>query len=119
MVASNVTNQEIFLMAQVKELTLRFRNPPDAAQNNIRIRPAGTAAVYDTPVDTLPAPVADADGFSRIPLANIPQAAGLEGQFDIHVTALDTAGNESDFLEIDNQTFDISPPAAPTDGSLE
>lgn len=106
-------------MAQVKELTLRFRNPSDAVQNNIRIRPAGTAAAYDTPVDTLQAPTPSADGFSRIPLADIPQAAGLEGQYDIHVTALDAAGNESDFLEIDNQTFDISPPAAPTDGSLE
>jgi hypothetical protein len=106
-------------MAQIKELTLRFRNPPDAVQNNIRIRPANTPAEYDSPVDTLTSPAPSTDGFTRIPLADIPQAAGLEGQFDIHVTALDSAGNESDFLEIDNQTFDISPPAAPTDGSLE
>ena len=106
-------------MAKIKELVLRFKNPTDAAKNNIRVRPANTPAVYDEPVDTLPAPTPDTDGFSRIPLANIPQAVGLEGVFDIHVTALDAAGNESDFLEIDNQTFDISPPDAPTEGSVE
>lgn len=106
-------------MAKIKELVLRFKNPTDAVKNNIRIRPANTPAVYDDPVDTLDSPVADADGFTRVPLANISQAVGLEGQFDIHVTALDTAGNESDFLEVDNQTFDISPPDAPTDGSIE
>ena len=106
-------------MAQIKELTLRFRNPADAVANNIRIRPANTAAQYDTPVDRIPAPTPSSDGFTRIPLVDIPQAAGLEGQYDIHVTALDATGNESDFLEIDNQTFDLSPPEAPTDGSLE
>jgi hypothetical protein len=106
-------------MAKIKELVLRFKNQTDAAKNAIRVRPANTPAEYDTPVDVLTAPTPDADGFSRIPLANIPQAAGLEGQFDIHVTAVDAAGNESDFLEIDNQTFDLSPPDAPTEGSVE
>lgn len=106
-------------MAQIKELVLRFRNPADAAQNRIRVRTANSPAVYDEPFDTVPAPAVDADGFSRVPFANIPQVQGLEGQYDIHVTALDAAGNESDFLEIDNQTFDLSPPAAPTDGSVE
>ncbi len=106
-------------MAKIKELVLRFKNPTDAVRNNIRIRPANSMAVYDDPVDQFDAPVVDADGFSRIPLANIPQAAGLEGQYDIHVTALDAAGNESDFLEVDNQTFDLSPPDAPTEGAVE
>jgi hypothetical protein len=105
-------------MARIKELTLRFRNPADAVRNAIRVRPANTPAAYDAPVDTLTAPTPDADGYSRIPLANIPQAAGLEGTYDIHVTALDAAGNESDFLEVDNQVFDLSPPEAPTDGSI-
>ncbi len=106
-------------MAKIHELVLRFKNPSDAKKNNIRVRPANTPADYDDPVDTLDAPTPDNDGFTRIPLVNIPQAAGKEGVFDIHVTALDAAGNESDFLEIDNQTFDISPPDAPTDGAVE
>jgi len=108
-------------MAQVKELVIRFRQSEsaDVVSNRIRIRPANSPAQYDAPFNDIPKPTADADGFTRIPLANVPAAAGLDGQYDIHITALDEVGNESDFLEIDNQTFDISPPAAPTDGSLE
>jgi hypothetical protein len=106
-------------MARVKAIVLAFRNPPDAAHNVVRIRPANTPAAYDDPKDQVVAPTPGADGFSRIPLADISQAAGLEGTYDIHVTALDAAGNESDFLELDNQTFDISLPEAPTAGSLE
>jgi len=108
-------------MAKIKELTLRFRQSTaaDVVLNRIRIRPANTEAVYDTPFDDLPPPVVDADGYSRIPFSNIPQAQGLDGQYDIHITAVDDAGNESGFLEVDNQTFDISPPDAPTDGAVE
>lgn len=108
-------------MSHVKELVLRFKQSPsaDVAANRIRIRPANTPASYDAPFDDVPKKDADQDGFTRIALANLPHAVGLEGTYDIHVTALDAAGNESDFLEIDNQTFDISPPDAPTDGAVE
>lgn len=107
-------------MAQVKELVIRFKQSTsaDIVQNRVRIRPANTPAAYDEPFDAVALPTVDSDGFSRIPLANIPQAQGLDGQFDVHVTAIDEVGNESDFLEIDNQAFDIEPPAAPTDGSV-
>ncbi len=108
-------------MPQIKELVLRFRQSPsaDVVSNRIRIRPANTPAAYDTPFNPATPPPASADGFTRIPFADIPAAAGLEGQYDVHVTALDQRGNESDFLEIDNQTFDLSPPDAPTDGAVE
>lgn len=108
-------------MAQIKEVVVRFRQSPasDVVKNRFRIRPANTAAVYDTPFDDVDKPVPDADGFTRVPASNIPGMRGLEGQFDVHVTAVDSRGNESDFLEIDNQTFDLSPPPAPTEGSIE
>jgi hypothetical protein len=108
-------------MAKVKELTLRFKQSvaPDVVVNRIRIRPANTEAVYDTPFDDVTPPTPDADGYTRIPFANIPSAAGLEGTYDLHVTSVDGKGNESDFLEVDNQTFDISPPDAPPDGAVE
>lgn len=108
-------------MALVKELVVRFRQSasPDIVSNRFRVRPANTPAAYDTPFDDVPVPAADADGFTRVPLANVPAAAGLEGRYDVHVTAVDGAGNESDFLEIDNQLFDLSPPLPPTDGSVE
>ncbi|MFO7306692.1 MAG: hypothetical protein C0P74_014370 [Gammaproteobacteria bacterium] len=108
-------------MAKVKDIVVRFRQSvsPDVVVNRIRVRPANTPAAYDTPYDDVTPPPPDADGYTRIPAANIPSFAGLEGQFDVHITAVDARGNESDFLEIDNQTFDLSPPEAPTDGSIE
>lgn len=108
-------------MAQVKELVIKFKQSAseDVTANRVRIRPANTPTAYDSPYHDVPKLAADDDGYTRIPLADVPQAEGLDGQYDVHVTALDDVGNESDFLEIDNQTFDIEPPAAPTDGSVE
>jgi hypothetical protein len=109
-------------MALVKEVVVRFKqsDSTDVAANRIRVRDANTLAVYDEPFDEIkPPPAPDNDGFTRIPAANIPAMQNLEGQFDVHITAVDGRGNESDFLEIDNQTFDLSPPNAPTDGAVE
>ena len=108
-------------MSQVKEVVVRFRQSTsaDVAVNRFRVRPANTPAAYDTPFDDIAPPAPDADGFTRIAAANIPSMANLEGQYDVHITAVDARGNESDFLEIDNQTFDLSPPSAPTDGAVE
>lgn len=108
-------------MAQVKEVVVRFKQSTstDVVANRIRVRPANTPAVYDAPFDEVTPPAVDADGFTRIAAANIPSMIDLEGQFDVHITAVDARGNESDFLEIDNQTFDLSPPSAPTEGVIE
>lgn len=108
-------------MALVKEIVVRFRpgGSPDVVSYRFRVRPANTAAEYDTPFNDVPVRDADADGYVRIAAANVPAFAGLEGQYDVHVTEVDGRGNESDFLEIDNQTFDLSPPLPPTDGSIE
>lgn len=108
-------------MALVKEIVVRFRQSvsTDVVMNRIRVRAANTTAEYDEPFDDVTPPTADADGYTRIAAANIPGMVGLEGQYDVHITAVDSRGNESDFLEIDNQTFDLTPPDAPTDGAVE
>lgn len=108
-------------MAQVKEVVVRFKpgTSADIKFHRVRVRPANTAAAYDSPYDDVAAVSPDQDGYCRIPAANIPSMAGLEGQYDVHVTEVDQRGNESDFLEIDNQTFDLSPPDAPTDGHID
>lgn len=109
-------------MSQIKALVIRFTQSPssDVVANRIRIHPANSVPDYSTPFDEIrPVPQVDADGFTRIPLANVPKAAGLEGSYDVAITAVDGAGNESDFLDIDNATFDLDPPAAPTAGSVE
>ena len=108
-------------MANVRVPFIKFRQSAttDVVANRVRVRAANTVAAYDSPFVDVPRPTPDADGFSRIPVSAIPQLANVEGRRDIHVTAVDGVGNESDFLQIDNQLFDLSPPAAPTDGSVE
>lgn len=108
-------------MAQIRDIVVRFRQSTsaDVVGNRIRVRPANTPAAYDPPFEFAPLRAADADGFTRLPASEVSSFDGLEGQYDVHITAVDGVGNESDFLEIDNQTFDLSPPEAPTDGSLE
>jgi hypothetical protein len=107
-------------MAQVRNILLRFRQAAaaDVVANRVRIRPANTPAAYDEPFHQLDGLVPDGQGYVQVPLASIPQAAGLEGTYDVHITAVDAVGHESDFLELDQQTFDLSPPDAPTDGSI-
>lgn len=104
-----------------KPIVLRFKQSisADVLKNRIRIRPANTAPLYDSPFDEVAKPTPAADGYSRITLSDLPQVKGIEGKYDVHLTAVDAVGLESNFLEIDNQTFDLSPPAAPTDGKLE
>jgi hypothetical protein len=107
-------------MARVTSPNIRFRQSPapDVVSNRVRVRPANTVAAYDTPFQDVPKPVPGADGYTLIPVASITALTGVEGRRDVHVTAVDANGNESDFLEIDNVLFDLSPPAAPTDGSI-
>jgi hypothetical protein len=107
-------------MSQVHQLSIKFKQSTatDVVSNRVRIRPAGTPGAYDTPFQDVPKPAAAADGYTYIPLSAITAAAGLEGKYDVHVTSLDKSGNESNFLEIDNQVFDLSPPDAPSDGSI-
>jgi hypothetical protein len=109
-------------MSKIHEVVIRFKqsDSADVKSNNVYIHAANTPFDPTGAFDSIsPVPTPDADGFSRIPLVNVPKAAGLEGQFDIDITAVDGVGNESDPLEIDNATFDLSPPDAPTDGALE
>lgn len=108
-------------MSHIKELVLRFKQAtaPDVVKNRVYVHGPNLPFDPTAPFDEFAKPAADADGFTRVPLANLPKLVGLEGQYDLDVTAIDAAGNESDPLEIDNQTFDLSPPDAPTDGAVE
>lgn len=108
-------------MSTVKIPVIKFKQSTsaDTVSNRIRVRDANTAPAYDTPFVDISKVVPDADGFSRIPVSLVAQLTGVEGRRDIHLTAVDGVGNESDFLEIDNQLFDLQPPDAPTDGSVE
>ena len=42
----------------------------------------------------------------------------MKGVYDVYVTAVDEAGNESDALSIPDTVLDFQPPAAPTSGGF-
>lgn len=91
----------------------------DIAANRVRFHALGTTPDVSMPFDEVrPAPAPDADGFTYIPVASLPKAAAIEGETDIAVSAVDSAGNESGFLDIIDVVLDMVPPPAPTDGSV-
>ena len=106
----------------VKPLIVAFKqsDSPDAEANRIRIAVAGEPLTYDLAFDEIrPLPAADADGFTRIDLSKLQIAAGLDGTYDVGITAVDERGQESPFLVVPNGNFDFSPPSAPTEGQFE
>ena len=106
-------------MAKIVSPKIRFKHSGnDVAMIRVRLGTANSDPDYDTPYDEVPLPVLDPDGFRRIAVSALPKFANKEGVFDVDVTAVDVAGNESDFLQINSANFDLSPPAAPTDGAL-
>lgn len=91
----------------------------DVIANRVRILPDDVEFSYGAAHAQVPAPVPSGDGRSRIDLAQLPNAQGLEGVHDVYITAVDGRGNESDPLLIDDALFDFSAPAAPTDGAVD
>ncbi len=108
-------------MSVVRIPNIKFKQSvsTDVVANRVYVHAANTPFDVANPHVDVTKPTPDADGFSRIPVSLIPLLVGVEGTRDIDVTAIDGVGNESDPLEIDAANFDLSPPAAPTDGSLE
>lgn len=101
-------------MAHIVVPFLKFRpsTSPDAVAHLAR-----PEANYDLPGVVL-RPTIGTDGYARVPVNEIPFLEGVEGDVEVYVTAMDNAGNESDFLRVAGP-LDLSPPAAPTDGSIE
>lgn len=87
--------------------------------NRVRIIPRDVAFSYGAAFDEVPAPVASGDGRSRIDLAQLPTAQGLDGTFEVFITGRDARGNESDPLHLDDVLFDFAAPEAPTDGRID
>jgi hypothetical protein len=107
-------------MAKVVSPKIKFHHSGvDVASIRVRLSVAESVPDYNTAYDEVPLPPQDADGFRRIALSSLPKVVGKEGTFDVDLTAVDVAGNESDFLQINSANFDLSPPEAPTDGALD
>lgn len=92
----------------------------DVEANRVRIVPANSPMTYDIAYDEIrPVPAPDPDGKTRIDLSKLQGAAGLDGVFDVGITAVDERGQESGFLLLEDGNFDFSPPVAPTEGQFE
>ena len=94
---------------------------PDTEANRVRIVEANQSMTYDVPYDEIrPVPTPDpVDGKTRIDISKLPTAAGLDGVYDVGITAVDERGQESGFLMLTDGNFDFSPPNAPTGGQFE
>lgn len=102
-------------MARVVNPRLKFRpsTSPDVVAHRVRAGDSYEAEYVEITEDD-PA----ADGYVRVPVSLISFLAGVEGDVEVFITSVDNAGNESDFLRVAGP-LDLSPPAAPTDGSIE
>jgi hypothetical protein len=103
---------------------LRFQpaTTPDIVGYRVRIIADGQPFAYEAPSAELTGLTADPDGFIRADIAALPIADGLDGTYDVYVTAYDDnapVANESDPLEVPDAVFDFSAPDAPTGGAIE
>lgn len=61
-----------------------------------------------------PDPPIDVGNVDNVDFATMPQFAGVDGTYNLGVTAVDDGGNESDIARLDNFPLDLVPPDAPT-----
>jgi len=59
-------------------------------------------------------PPIDVGDVAHLDFAQVPSMAGVDGVFNVGVTAVDDGGNESDFARLDAFPLDLVPPDAPT-----
>lgn len=102
-------------MSKIVNPKIRFKpsTSPDVVAYNIR--PAADYTVSPARITTFQT---DPDGYVRVATAEVPFLEGVEGDVEVFVSAVDGAGNESDFLRVAGP-LDLSPPAPPVDGSIE
>ena len=79
-------------MAKLAAMVASFVQSPsgDVVANRVRILEDAAGFSYGAPHDQVPAPAPDPDGRSRIDLATLPQAQGIEGRRDVWITAVDS-----------------------------
>ena len=91
--------------------TLRVTLPPSQSQDVVghRLRIAATPGWpdYNTPfVELGPEP-------TNVNLAELPGFSGLDGRYNMAFSAVDDAGNESDFVVVEDMPLDFLAPLPP------
>jgi hypothetical protein len=106
-------------MAQVKSKTLRFTpsQAPDVTGYIVYFEPAAdpTNLNYSSPSQTIGNPTPGTDGKIAIDMATFDLVRTLEGRYDIGLTAVDAAGNESSMATVLDVALDFTAPDAPTE----
>jgi hypothetical protein len=105
-------------MARVGKRTLRFSPSAsaDAVGYRIYILLDGKNFNHNEPFVEIPDPK---DGKKiEIDIGSLAIAPTVEGVYDTFVTAIDSFGNESDPMVIENSSFDFVAPEAPTEGEI-
>lgn len=92
-----------------RKLVWQASAAPDVAAYKIYFGPHDTLFDYTQPFVSVPGDK------TELSISASPELSALpEGQYDFAVTAVDDAGNESDFAEVENVPLDVEAPAAPT-----
>lgn len=94
-------------MAKIKTKTLTFpgSGSPDVVGYKLYFETAPAAVTYDSASVNL--------GSNSVVLNTVPGLEGLDNVFNIGVSAVDDAGNESDMSVLANVPLDFAAPAAP------
>ena len=99
-------------MTKIVQRKLVWQASPaaDVVAYKVYYGPHDTVFDYTQPFVEVPAPTTELSISADPVLSALP-----EGEYDFAVTALDDAGNESNFAEVENVPLDVEAPAAPTD----
>jgi len=104
-------------MAKLQPAILRFppSGSPDVVTYKLYMELEGVGLTYDSQSYDIGNNIVD--GMVVVDLATVPGMTSLDGVYDIGVTAVDDAGNESSMSTKDSVPLDFTPPDPP--GQLE
>lgn len=96
-------------MAKVKTLKLKFdgSSSADVVGYKLYVEEAPNAVSYTSKSF-------DLGNRTVVPLEELPGIGALDGTYNLGLTAVDDAGNESDLQVLENIALDFFAPAAPT-----
>ena len=99
-----------------KMLKFKASDSPDVVNYKLYIEETPNPVTYDSENVDL-GNVANADGYIVVDLSTFPELTTKDGTYNLGVTAIDDAGNESSMSKADNVPLDFVAPDPP--GALE
>ena len=99
-----------------KMLKFKASDSPDVVNYKLYLEEAPNPVTYDSESVDL-GNVADADGYIVVDLSTFTELTTKDGTYNLGVTAIDDAGNESSMSKADNVPLDFVAPDPP--GALE